>query len=227
MISSGRPVMFPAISALDALGCGKVRARGGAALCCGVASAASGRLPAASPLCHCYWAAGIPRRVMRRVARGTELRGGGASGGHRLSPEARKRTRHAQREQGSSCTFPATGGRRTPARMPRPHGRAPWLHVTPPSRCLIRAPPRASARDGHVTPLRSCALRGPVRDLSRSSSPRGLLPAGHGPWAPRRLASARSTQHATKIRGYICVYFCYLSLFDYFTSSLSLFVSTM
>lgn len=50
MISSGRPVMFPAISALDALGCGKVRARGGAALCCGVASAASGRLPAASPL---------------------------------------------------------------------------------------------------------------------------------------------------------------------------------
>jgi hypothetical protein len=55
MISSGRPVMFPAISALDALGLGagagkRARARGGAALCCGVASAASGRLPAASPL---------------------------------------------------------------------------------------------------------------------------------------------------------------------------------
>lgn len=225
--------MFPAISALDALGCGKARARGGAALCCGVASAASGRLPAASPP--------LPLLLGSRDTETSDEAGRARDRGQRWRcqwgppPESGGAEKDTARAAGTGVVMHVprdrgAGSSRTPARMPRPHGRAirtPWLHVTPPSRCLIRAPPRASARDGHVTPLRSCALRGPVRDLSRSSSPRGLLPAGHGPWAPRRLASARSTQHATKIRGYICVYFCYLSLFDYFTSSLSLFVSTM
>jgi hypothetical protein len=131
-------------------GCGKARARarGRRVVLWGRVGGerqAAGCVPP-NPLCHCYWAAGIPRRVMRRVARGTEVRGGGASGGHRLSPQARKRTRHAQREQGSSCTFPATeepGSSRTPARMPRPHGRAPFTSL--PRLAASFAPPRGQA----------------------------------------------------------------------------------
>lgn len=219
--------MFPAISALDALGCGKARARGGAALCCGVASAASDRLPAASPT--------LPLLLGSRDTETSDEAGRARDRGQRWRcqwgppPESGGAEKDTARAAGTGVVMhvPRDRGARK-QQNPGAHAASAWaraLHVTPPSRCLIRAPPRASARDGHVTPLRSCALRGPVRDLCRSPSPRGLLPAGHGPWAPRRLASARSTQHATKIRGYICVYFCYLSLFDYFMSTLSLFIS--
>lgn len=157
MISSGRPAGH--VSRHFCLGCPWVResARAGGRRVV-LWGRVGGERQAAGcvPLCHCYWAA------RSRDTETSDEAGRARDRGQRWRcqwgppPESGGAEKDTARAAGTGVVMhvPRDRGARK-QQDPGAHAAAAWaraLHVTPPSRCLIRAPPRASARDGHVTP---------------------------------------------------------------------------